>query len=211
MSDLLPYLPAFVAAYGLLLVGGASPGPAVAMLMGLSFGQGRRAALIACLGIAAGATTNNLLTMAGVGLLLSQAAWAMTTLKLAGAAYLAWLAFGALRKAIHPPALATAETAPRGAVRLLLMGYAMQVTNPKSIVFWLAIAALSPTAGAPLWVAALFVGSCFALSFCTHAAWALLLSTAHVRAIYTRSRRWIEGALGVFFALFAFRLATDRS
>ncbi len=210
MDSLLLFLPGFMAAYAILLVGASSPGPAVAMLMGLSLGQGRSAALIACTGIALGSATINILTLLGVGLLLSQAAWAMMALKLIGAGYLAYLAWGAFRKAAHPPQIAAQSVARQGAWALFLKGYLLQVTNPKAIAFWLAIAALGATAGAPLGVIAFFVLSMAVISFVCHAVWALALSANPVRAAYTHARRYIEGALGAFFAFAAFKLATSR-
>lgn len=51
MTDLLPYLPGFAAACAILLVGAASPGPSVAMLIGVATGQGRAPALTAALGV----------------------------------------------------------------------------------------------------------------------------------------------------------------
>ncbi|MEJ6393771.1 LysE family translocator [Gymnodinialimonas sp. 2305UL16-5] len=210
IDTLLPFLPAFAIAYGILFVGASSPGPAVAMLMGLSLGQGRSAALIACAGIATGSATINVLTILGVGLILSQAAWAMMALKLIGSAYLAYLAYGAFKKAVHPPAIAAQTVARQSTPALFVKGYLLQVTNPKAIAFWLAIAAVGATANAPLWVIAVFVVTCAALSFACHAAWALALSASPVRAAYQRTRRYVEGALGAFFAFAAFKLATAR-
>ncbi len=210
MDTLLPFLPAFAAAYGILLVGASSPGPAVAMLMGLGLGQGRNAALIACAGIACGSATINILTILGVGLIVSQAAWAMTLLKLIGAAYLAWLAYGAFRKALNPPQVTARQVARHSTPALFAKGYLLQVTNPKAIAFWLAIAAVGATANAPLPVIAAFVAGGMALSFACHAAWAFALSAAPVRAAYARARGWIETALGTFFAFAAFKLATAR-
>lgn len=209
-ETLLPFLPAFAIAWGILVVGASSPGPAVAMLMGLGLAQGRNAALLACLGIATGSATINVLTILGVGVILSQAAWAMLIVKLAGSAYLVWLAFGALKKALHPPAIAAQTAARQAAPALFVKGYLLQVSNPKAIAFWLAIAALGATANAPLWVIALFVLSCAALSFACHAAWALALSAGPVRAAYRRGRRYIEGTLGLLFTFAAIKLATSR-
>ncbi|MEO0831180.1 MAG: LysE family translocator, partial [Pseudomonadota bacterium] len=73
-----------------------------------------------------------------------------------------------------------------------------------------AIAAVGATANAPLWVIALFVASCAMLSFACHAAWALALSATPVRAAYIRARRYVESALGAFFAFAAYKLATLR-
>ncbi|GAB5448675.1 LysE family translocator [Gymnodinialimonas sp.] len=211
METLLPFLPAFAIAYGILLVGASSPGPAVAMLMGISVSQGRSAGLIACAGIATGSATINLLTILGVGLILSQAAWAMMILKVAGSAYLAYLAYGAFKKALDPPRIAAQTVARQSFSALFTKGYLLQVTNPKAIAFWLAIAGVGATANAPLWVIGLFMVSMWVISFGCHAAWALALSAAPVRSAYHRTRRYIEGALGAFFAFAAFKLITART
>lgn len=210
MADLLPFLPGFLAAFSILFIAASSPGPAVAMLLGISMSQGRAPALITCLGIACGSALINLATLAGVGLLLSQAAWAMQVLRLLGAAYLAWLAYGAFKKAIHPPVLAQRQVAARSARKLFTMGFLLQVTNPKAIVFWLAIASVGATQGGGPLVIALFFAGAFLISFGCHAAWAVLLSAQPVRAAYARARRWVEATLGCLFAFFAFRLATER-
>jgi len=211
VTDFAPYLPGFLAAYAILLVGASSPGPAVAMLLGISTNQGRGPALITCLGIATGSMTINALTMLGVGLILSQAAWAMMVLRLIGAGYLIWLAWGAFRKALNPPQVAVAKTARRSGPKLFVMGYLLQVTNPKAIVFWLAIAALGAVDGAPAPVIATFVAGAFALSFTMHAAWAVFLSSSPIRAAYAAGRRWVETALGAFFTFAAYKIATSES
>ncbi|MGR3485348.1 MAG: LysE family translocator [Paracoccaceae bacterium] len=210
MTDLPPYLPGFLAAYAVLFVGASSPGPAVAMLAGIGLGPGRPAAMLATAGIATGGTLTAALTLSGVGLILSQAAWAVTVIKLVGAGYLAWLSLQAFRKAGRSPV--TPVPAPaRSHLGYLAMGFAMQVTNPKSIFFWLAIAALAPTQGGGPAVLALFLCGAWALSFALHGAWALLLSSQPFRAVYARARRWMDAALGVFFAFAAIKIATTRT
>ncbi len=211
MTDLLPFLPGFAAAYAILLVAASSPGPAVAMLLGIGLGQGRASALTAAAGIATGSVVLNLGTMLGLGLILSQAAWAMSGIRLLGAAYLAWLAYGAFRKAASsaPPPMA-AEVAPAPAWKHFVAGVALQVTNPKAIVFWIAINAVAATQGGGALVIALFVAGAWVISFGCHGAWALLLSSRPFRAAYASARRWIEASLGALFAFFAFRLATER-
>ena len=113
MTDFLPFLPGFAAAYAILLVAASSPGPAVAMLLGIGTARGRGPALVASAGIATGSVVINILTLLGVGILLQNAAWAMTGLRLVGAAYLAWLAWGSIRKAIAPPAIRAEDVPPR--------------------------------------------------------------------------------------------------
>jgi threonine/homoserine/homoserine lactone efflux protein len=210
-QGLLAFLPGFAAAFGILFIAASSPGPAVAMLLGISMAQGRRAALVASAGIATGSVAINVATLIGVGLILQQAAWAMVILRLIGSAYLAWLAYGAFRKAVHPPTITAAAVPQRSLARMFGAGVALQVTNPKAIVFWLAIAAVGATQGGGPGIVALFVLGAFLISFACHGAWALVLSASPIRAAYAHARRWIEGALGVFFAFAAFKLATARS
>lgn len=211
MIDLAVYLPGIVAAYAILIVGAASPGPAVAMLLGIATQQGRRPALLGASGIAFGSATLNLLTLMGVGFLISQAAWAMTGLRWIGAAYLLWLAWRAFRNAVTPPEIAPVASVRASAMQSFAKGYALQVTNPKAIAFWLAIASVAATAGAGWSIKALFVLGGFVISFACHAAWALLLSARPVHAAYQRSRGWVEGTLGVFFTFAAFQIATNRT
>ncbi|MEO1733211.1 MAG: LysE family translocator [Pseudomonadota bacterium] len=208
MIDLSPHYQGILAAYSILIFAASSPGPSVALLMGISTGQGRGPAMITTAGIAAGSVTINVLTLLGVGLLLSQSAWAMTVLRLLGSAYLVYLAYAAFRKMVHPPRLAHIETQTQSAGRLFLAGYLLQVTNPKAIAFWLAIASIGAVDGAGLGVVIVFVMGALLISFGCHALWALALSANPVRTLYQSSRRWIEGALGAFFVFAAFKLAT---
>lgn len=205
------YLPGFLAAYSILLVAVLSPGPAVAMLLGLGLSRGRGTAVVASVGVAAGATTIALLTMLGVGLLMQKAAWAITLLRLIGSAYLLWLAWGAFRRAVNPPDVTAVEMPPLSPVRALLTGYLMQITNPKAIAFWLAIASVGATTGAPLVVKLAFLAGAFAISLAGHGLYAIALSSSPVRRLYQRARRGIEATLGVLFTIFAIKLATSRS
>ena len=211
MDQIIPYLPGFLAAYAILVVAVASPGPAVAMILGFAVSDGRRAALIASLGIAVGAACLALATTQGLGLLMARVAWLSTLIRVAGVCYLLWLAFKAWHKALQPPTISIAKIAAMSPRRVFLSGYLLQVTNPKAIVFWLAIASVGATEAAPLPVVALFVLGAFLLSLAGHAAYAVLLSSQPFRLAYDRARRWIEGAIGAFLTYVAFRLATDRS
>ncbi len=211
MTELATYLPGFITAYSILLVGASSPGPSVAMLVGTATSEGRAPALIATLGIAVGSATINILTMLGIGLILTQAAWGLSALKVVGSAYLLWLAYGAFMKMVQPPQLQLVATPRRSPLRHFLAGYLLQVTNPKAIAFWIAIASIGATDGAGVGIIALFVAGAFLISFAGHGAWAVALSASPIRAAYASARRWIEGAIGGFLSFAAYKLATSQS
>jgi threonine/homoserine/homoserine lactone efflux protein len=204
------YLPALLAAWGVQLVGVLSPGPSVALLLGVGTAQGARAALVTCAGIASASVVLSVATVLGLTVVFAQLSQAVTVLKIVGAAYLAWLAWGAVRRAVTLPPLPEAPAIRAATGRLARRGFLLQVSNPKAIFFWIAIASLGGLAGAPLPVVALFVAGAFVNSFVGHAAWGLVFAAPPVRRGYLRSRRWVEGALGGFFALASFKLLTSR-
>ena len=91
-----------------------------------------------------------------------------------------------------------------------MAGYALQVTNPKALIFWLAIASVGATQGGGAVIVTAFVIGAFAISLAAHGAWALLLSSMPVRQAYAHARRWIETGLGAFFVFAAWKLASTR-
>ena len=211
MTELAIHLPGFIAAYSILLIGALSPGPSVAMLIGIATNEGRAPALIATLGIALGSATINILTILGIGLILSQAAWGMSALRIIGAAYLLWLAYGAFKKMLLPPSFQLISTSRRTPFNHFLAGYLSQVTNPKAIAFWLAIASIGATDGAVAGVVALFIAGAFLISYMCHGTWAVALSASSIRVAYAYARRYIESALGMFFSFAAYKLATSEN
>ncbi|MEV5596612.1 LysE family translocator [Streptomyces sp. NPDC052496] len=76
-----------------------SPGPDFAVVLRTSLGSGRRAALCSALGIAAGCFVWGLAGAAGLTAMLSASRTAYDALRIAGALYLVWLGFQALRSA----------------------------------------------------------------------------------------------------------------
>jgi len=211
MTEITPYLSGILAANAILLVAASSPGPAVALLIGIATAHGRTSALAATLGISFGSMTINILTMLGVGIVLSQAAWAVSVLRVIGALYLLYLAYGAFTKAASPPSLQPVESNYRSKSKHFIVGYLLQVTNPKAISFWIAIASIGAVEGASAFIVAVFIAGAFLISFGCHGAWALALSFNSVRRGYAATRRWIDATLGCLFTYFAYRLATAES
>ncbi|WP_181138648.1 LysE family translocator [Streptomyces sp. Ru73] len=97
-----------------------SPGPDFAVVLRTALGAGRRAALCSALGIATGCFVWGLAGAAGLTAMLSASRVAYDALRIAGAAYLMWLGFQALRsarRAARTPAGAAASETPAEALR----------------------------------------------------------------------------------------------
>ena len=188
-----------------------SPGPGVLFLLSIASARGRNHALAATLGIGGAAFVWSTATVVGLSALLSEASQVLYVMKFLAAAYLAWLAWKSFRSAALPRTLQTKfeSDGEGGLFKSAVAGFVMQVSNPKAIFFWLAIASLSATESGPGWVPFIFVLVAVCLSLLIHALWALAFSTKAVMSIYKYAQRWIETMLGMLFSVAAVRLATS--
>lgn len=124
---------AFFAASVLL---GLAPGPDNLFVLSQSALHGRAAGLSVMLGLCTGLLVHTSAVAFGVAVIFQTSALAFSLLKYAGAAYLAWLAWGALRAPASPLPPGSAPAVSRW--KLYRRGILMNVTNPKVSIFFLA-------------------------------------------------------------------------
>lgn len=210
---MIEHLPNLLIAWGIQATGVLSPGPAVAMLLGVGLSEGRRAALVTTLGIGTGAVLLASATVIGLAAILVEVQPLLIAVKIMGACYLLWLAWGAFRKAAAPPAPPEARaTEMRTSFGgQMLRGFLFQMSNPKAILYWIAVAAVGSLETVSVPALVLFLIGAFTISVLGHGAWGVFLSSAPFRAAYARARRWIEATLGVFFTFAAFKIATSET
>jgi threonine/homoserine/homoserine lactone efflux protein len=115
------------------------PGPGVLFVVGRALSHGRRTALATAGGHAAGNYVVAAAVSVGLGEILQRSAAAFVVVKVAGAAYLAWLGSQAIRhrKSLTDAFAAVAE--PREGWRALRDGVVVGITNPKSYILFGAI------------------------------------------------------------------------
>lgn len=162
------------------------PGPSVLFVIGRTLALGRRGGLLSVLGNAAGELLQVAAVALGAGVVLAQSALLFGVVKFAGAAYLIYLGFAAIR---HRGAggSAAAGPPPASTVRILREGFIVGATNPKSLVFFLAVLPqfVDYSAGAiPLQL--VILGVLFlAIALASDSGWALIAG---------RARRWFAGS-----------------
>lgn len=128
----------------LLLFAGAAllmvltPGPNMIYLISRSICQGRKAGVISLLGVILGFLVHMFAAALGITALFLAIPIAYDLLKWAGAAYLLYLAWQAVRPGARSPFEARQLPADPPS-RLLLMGFLTNVLNPKIAVFYLSI------------------------------------------------------------------------
>lgn len=96
---------------------------------------GPRAGLAAALGLSSGLLVHTTLAALGVSAVFAASPAAFTGLKLAGTAYLLWLAAGAFREKAAGPGAAL----PGGSLAIYRRGVIMNLLNPKVALFFLAL------------------------------------------------------------------------
>ncbi len=150
----------FVASWAIALSPGS--GAVLSMTHGLAYGV--RGASATILGLQAGLAVILLVAGAGVGALLVASATAFTVVKVVGAAYLIWLGWRQWRSPVEavpdgagPTATATTTASSPSAglppVRQrLAIGFFTNVTNPKGIVFMVAVLPQFIDPARPLWL-----------------------------------------------------------
>src|SRR3954469_20358480 len=113
------------------------PGPSLLFTIGRALTVGRREALLSVVGNAIGVTAQAVLVAVGLGAVVATSITAYTVIKLAGAAYVIWLGIQAIRHRREArAALERQVSARRG--HALRVGFVVGLTNPKTILFFVA-------------------------------------------------------------------------
>jgi threonine/homoserine/homoserine lactone efflux protein len=188
-----------------------TPGPNMAYLVSRSICQGRAAGLVSLGGVALGFLTYMLLAAFGITALLFAIPYAYDALRLSGAAYLAWMAWNALRPGGSSP-FQLRELAPDSPRRLFAMGLLTNLLNPKIAALYLSLLPqfVDRGAGDVMGQTLAFGASQIVISVTVNA---LLVATAGTvaaflthRPVWARLQRWLMG--GVLAGL-AVRMALD--
>jgi threonine/homoserine/homoserine lactone efflux protein len=147
MSDLLPSSFALAGFAAAVIVLTLTPGPDMMLYLSKTITQSRRAGAATLAGALSGLLIHTALAAVGLSALLAASATAFTILKVAGAAYLLWLAWGAIRNGSSFSLAPGAANEPLP--RLYLKGMLVNLLNPKVIVFFLTFLPQFVTAGDP--------------------------------------------------------------
>lgn len=188
-----------------------SPGPDNVFVLLHSALHGRRAGLLVVLGLCSGLLFHTAAVALGLAAALAASAMAFTVLKLVGAAYLLYLAWGAWHASAS--LAPDAQETPMSPQQTYLRGVVMNVTNPKVAIFFLAFLPqfADPQRGSvPLQVLQLGVlfGLAALLTFGL-----IALFAARIGAVLRASQRaqiWLHRSAAVVFGAIALRLATSE-
>lgn len=197
----LPVPPAVVAGFAALCLGMAlTPGPNMAYLVSRSICQGRMAGLMSLAGVGVGFCIFLMLTVLGLTAVLAALPLAFTAIRWAGAAYLGWLAWNALRPGGQSP-FQVRDLPPDGRLRLFTMGLVTNLLNPKAVLLYLSLLPqfIDPARGSVL-VQGLLLGTLqIGISMTVNGTFILIAGTVArflaTRPFWARAQRLVMGSV----------------
>ncbi len=212
--DFVPATPVLAAYVAAVLVITFTPGPDMTLFLGKAVTLGRASGMAAMLGASVGVLVHTSLVALGLSAVLAASPTAFFLLKVLGALYLLWLAIDAVR---HGSAFSLDATGPAPSaeplVRTWLKGLAVNLLNPKIIMFFVTFLPQFVAADDPHAVQKLFfLGLIFvviAVPICA----AMVASASHLARFLKRSPRVMRAIDWLFagiFGAFALRLLFAR-
>ena len=214
----MPAIDTLIAFFGVAVLLALSPGPDNLFVLVQSAQRGWRLGMCVVVGLCLGILVHTTAVALGLAAVLAASSTAFTVLKWCGAAYLAWLAWGALRapSQVSDTPVGSSAAQPlqlREALRMVGRGVVMNITNPKVLIFFLAFLPqfADPARGSVAWQIACF-GAVFVL-----ATFLVIGAIACFSGVFggllqrsARTQWWLNRLTGVVFLGLAVRLATTQ-
>jgi len=201
--------PLFLAGVAVLALLTISPGADMALVAKITLERGRPAALLATVGICSGLLVHATASALGLSVILATSAEVFAFVKIAGAAYLAYLGVQALRSSLRHE---TSEApSPRRGANSYLQGVFSNVLNPKVAIFYLTFLPQFMTPGDNVLVRSLafaVVHGVIGIAWLTAYAYALTRISALLGGAGVR--RWLERVTGGVLIALGARLALER-
>ena len=181
------------------------PGPNNFMLMRFGMRHGRATALASGFGATLSCIVWCLLAALGLAALLAAAPWLYKTLRVGGGLYLVWFAI-ALWRSKPDGSNTTGEATPLGWQAAFWQGFVINMTNPKSILFFASIFSAYVGPNTPVWAHVAAVAICVTTCLGWQIAMAWLFSTRHAASAYARAQRPLDRAAGAIMGAFGVSL-----
>lgn len=209
MPDLisLPTLSAYIA---LVLAISLVPGPNVLFVMTQSAWRGPRAGFFAATGVESANLLYVFCSAAGLASLIAASGAMFEIIKWAGALYLAWLGFQAIRSSFAS-AGANAITLGDASAQAWRDGVMIGLGNPKTILFFLALLPQFIDPSKPVWLQSLVLG-CLGVTIDLMIQLLYIAAGGLLSRVLSRSnvKRWFERCIGGTFIALAIAAAMVR-
>ena len=199
---------AWLSVASICLLGAVSPGPSLAVVLRHTLQGSRRNGMLTALAHGAGVGLYAFLVALGLGGLLKQQPWLYEVLIYAGAAYLAWMGWKALRAGSGSQLDSTSNLTATSAAEAMRDGFLVAFLNPKIAIFFVALFAQFIQPGQVLEAKLIMAATAWLID----TGWYLLVAygLSHSLALPWLQKQavWINRITGVLLLLLALRVVT---
>jgi threonine/homoserine/homoserine lactone efflux protein len=200
---------------GAIAVGVVSPGPSFVMVARTAVSKSRAHGLGAALGMGVGGVVFALAALLGLRALLFAVPGVYFVMKIAGGAYLLYLAFRIWRGAGNEPAATHGMDAANsgGVGRSFIVALATQLSNPKTAIIYASVFAAFLPSDVPTYFFAVLPMVIFAIEVGWYSLVAFGLSASAPRLAYLKYKAWIDRTAGAVMGALGIKLismAHDR-
>ncbi|HEV7339790.1 MULTISPECIES: LysE family translocator [Bosea] len=189
------------------------PGPALLYTAAQTIAHGRKAGLMAMLGIHLGCYVHVFAAAFGLSAVFKHVPELYLAVKIAGALYLVWLGIGMIRSRLGSAADQPVAP-PKTVKRALVDSFIVEILNPKVALFFIALLPqfVDPTASLPVWAQFLILGTIVNFAF-SSADLVTVFGASLVMKTMKASRagfgigRWLGGGMMIGLGV---KLAVDK-
>ena len=185
------------------------PGVDQLMVLRNTLARGRVAGIATALGIGMASSVQAVLVSFGIRAVIVAVQPLFETIRWLGVAYLLWLGFGALRSAVRGTYTQGEGETAHGPLLGFRDGVVCNITNPKILVFYLALLPQFVGTAAPVTQWILFAMTVPLLGTLWLIGMALAVNQARNVLLRRTVRRAIDGASGLLLIAFGLRLARE--
>ena len=185
-----------------------SPGPNFVLML-QSAARSRQLGFIAALGIWPAGLILAIAGMFGLGTLLAALPQAEFILRLTCGLYLLWLGFKMVRGSFNAPKAGPTVAAPVNA-SLWLTGFLTNITNPKSIAYYLSIFTATGAFDLPWNYKIAVLAMMPTISLIWYGSLVVLVSSGPMRRLVDSSADWLNRLAGGIMILFGLKLLAQK-
>jgi len=196
---------------GVFTVALASPGPDFVMAVRNSIMHSRRAGIMTAIGFGLGVGFHVSYCLGGLAIVISKSILLFNILKFAGAGYLFYVGYQALRsKGFDAAADEDLKPVAMSDIAALRGGFITNLFNPKATMFFLALFTqiIDPHIGMAQQV--VYGLTCILMTMLWFSIVATVLTTPAIRARFLKMSKWIDRVCGGLFIALGIKLAVTK-
>lgn len=204
------FLSAYLIVMSVSFIAMVSPGPDFLVVLKNSLGLGRKHGIVTAIGIGAGLLIHVTYCIFGIAVVISQSVMLFNIIKYAGALYLLWLGFKALKSKGWKIEASAAKNKEKTLWNVFAEGFITNALNPKATMFFLALFTQVIAPETPLSWQIVYGISIMTMATLWFSTVSLVLTNATLRQKLAKISLWIDRVTGVMLVALGVKIMAEK-